>query len=129
MARTGMETEVVEGLGEVGDVGLEVAAAQQLARGKVGREAQLLGDRQHERPHARHVLLQRLAGHLDQVAVQLHPHRTLLILPLVHAPARMCQQPLSVQTQLFQLFYIEFLPHPRTLNTNRCSCSLSSCGG
>lgn len=82
-----MQAEVVEGLGEVGDVGLDVALAQHLALRPVGREAQLLAHRQHQRPQARQVLLQRLAGHLDQIPVQLHAHAALLVLPLVHAPA------------------------------------------
>ena len=84
---TGMQAEVVKGLGEVGHVGLQVAAAERLASHKVGRETQLLGHRQDKGSHARHVLLQRLAGDLDQIPVQLHAHRALLILALVHAPA------------------------------------------
>ena len=57
-----------------------------LALHEVAREAQLLGQRQHERPQAREVLLERAPGHLDQVAVQLHARLALLVLPLVHAP-------------------------------------------
>ena len=49
-----MQAEVAESLAEVGHVGL-AGAAQHLARHKVGSEAQLLGDRQHQRTQARQV--------------------------------------------------------------------------
>ena len=84
-----MEAEVVEGLGEVWDIGLDVPLAKHLALHKVGRKAQLLSDWQHQRPKACQVLLQSLASHLDQIPVELHAHAALLILALIHAPATM----------------------------------------
>ncbi|CAH9089163.1 unnamed protein product [Cuscuta epithymum] len=99
-----VDAEVVERPLEVGDVGLHLRPPHHdPPPHQRGQELELLREREHEGPQGGDVGLQRVPRHRHQLPRQRHPHRPLLVLPLVHAPVAAVVRPLVGAHRVHQL--------------------------